>query len=115
MNAVVYCRVSSKQQVSNLSLETQEEECRRYCERENYDVDAVFVEEGESAKTADRTQLKALLKYCARHRAKIDVVVLYSLDRFSRNVKDFLNLTEELKSLHIALACVSQTVDQETP
>jgi site-specific DNA recombinase len=51
--AVIYCRVSTKDQTKNLSLPTQEKACREYCIREGYEVVAVFVEEGESAKTAD--------------------------------------------------------------
>jgi DNA invertase Pin-like site-specific DNA recombinase len=52
MRAVVYCRVSTKDQVQNLSLPTQEKACIEYCHRHGYDVDRVFIEQGESAKTA---------------------------------------------------------------
>jgi DNA invertase Pin-like site-specific DNA recombinase len=44
-------RVSSKEQVSNLSLATQEAECRRFCASRGYEVAAVFTDAGESAKT----------------------------------------------------------------
>ena len=49
MRAVIYCRVSSADQVKNLSLSTQEKACREYCAREGYDVDQVFIDAGESA------------------------------------------------------------------
>ena len=42
-------------------LSTQERSCRAYCEREGLAVARVFVEEGESAKTTDRTKLLELL------------------------------------------------------
>ena len=60
--AVLYVRVSTAEQVDNYSLATQERACRDYCEREGLTVDRVFREEGESAKTANRTQLRAPLK-----------------------------------------------------
>jgi hypothetical protein len=41
-------------------------------------VAKVFVEEGESAKTADRTELKALLKYC-REEKNIRAVIVHKL------------------------------------
>ena len=56
-SAVIYVRVSSPRQVENTSLATQEEACRAYCLRAGLEVLRVFREEGESARTADRTQL----------------------------------------------------------
>jgi site-specific DNA recombinase len=86
MRAVIYCRVSTKDQVRNLSLPTQEKTCREYCKRSSYDVDKIFVERGESAKTADRTELKKLLTYCRENKGRLHAVVVYSLSRFARTV-----------------------------
>ncbi len=59
--AVLYCRVSTKEQTQNLSLPTQLKACSEYCERNGYAIGETFIEEGESAKTADRPELKRLL------------------------------------------------------
>ena len=67
-SAVIYCRVSTKEQTQNLSLPTQRRSCEEYCRREGLEVAKIFMEEGESAKTADRTQLKALLAYCVNNK-----------------------------------------------
>ena len=64
MNAVIYCRVSSRDQVEGTSLESQERSCREYATKHNLTISRVFIEEGESAKFADRTQLLELLSYC---------------------------------------------------
>ena len=48
-NAVIYVRVSSKEQLEGSSLETQEKICRDYASHNEYDVMKVFVEKGESA------------------------------------------------------------------
>jgi site-specific DNA recombinase len=50
MRAVIYCRVSTKEQVKNLSLDTQKKACLQYCQREGLEVAEVFIEEGESAR-----------------------------------------------------------------
>ena len=71
MKAVIYCRVSTKDQVLNLSLPTQRKACREYCERHGYTVAREFIEEGESAKTTARTQLQALLTYCRANKGKV--------------------------------------------
>jgi hypothetical protein len=61
IGAVIYTRVSTKGQTENLSLPTQLKACEEYCDRQGLDVIVRFREEGESAKTADRTELQQLL------------------------------------------------------
>src|SRR5690606_10554081 len=63
IGAVIYVRVSTKEQTENLSLPTQLKACEEYCRRNGYEIRERFHEEGESAKTTDRSQLQALLKY----------------------------------------------------
>ncbi len=79
MRAVVYCGVSTLDQVSNLSLPTQEKACREYCAREGYDVARVFVDRGASAKTTDRPEFQALLTYSRQHKSALHAVVVYGL------------------------------------
>ena len=62
VGAVIYVRVSTKEQTENLSLPTQLRACEEYCRREGYEVVERFKEEGESAKTTDRTELQNLLE-----------------------------------------------------
>lgn len=57
VGAVIYVRVSTKEQTENLSLPTQLRACEEYCRRQGYEVLERFHEEGESAKSADRTGL----------------------------------------------------------
>ncbi|MCP4445490.1 MAG: recombinase family protein [Myxococcales bacterium] len=66
MRAVIYCRVSTKEQVENFSLEAQERASRDYCQRNNLEIAEVFVEKGESAKTAHQPELQRLLAYLSQ-------------------------------------------------
>ena len=111
MTAVIYCRVSTRDQVENLSLATQEENCRSFCDREGIDVDRVFVEEGESAKTADRTQLQEMLRYCHRNRKQIDTVVVYAVNRFARNSADHHAIRAVLAKMGIGLRSVTEPIN----
>src|SRR5713226_2396652 len=52
VGAVVYIRVSTKEQTENLSLSTQLKACEEYCERQGFEVLERFREEDESAKIA---------------------------------------------------------------
>src|SRR3954463_6887155 len=81
VGAVVYVRVSTKEQTENLSLPTQLKACEEYCRREGYKVLERFKESGESAKTADRTELQNLLKFCRTNKGKVSFVVVYNLTR----------------------------------
>ncbi len=109
--AVIYCRVSSKEQVDNFSLTSQERLCREYCERNGYEVDKVFVEEGESAKTANRRSLLRMLDYCGKAKGRISVLVVYQLSRFARQAKDHHAVKAKLASFGITLRSVTEPID----
>src|SRR6059036_3549827 len=111
VGAVIYVRVSTKEQTENLSLPTQIRACEEYCKREGYEVLERFREEGESAKTTDRTELQNLLKYCRTHKGKVHFVVVYNLTRFAREKYDHFALRAHLKSLGISLRSATEPID----
>lgn len=87
MDAVIYVRVSTDDQAKmGTSLATQETECRTWCKHNGYEVTHVFVEAGESAKTADRPQFLALVDWCRKYKPAACVVWKY--DRWARNSTD---------------------------
>jgi site-specific DNA recombinase len=102
VGAVIYVRVSTKEQTENLSLPTQLRACEEYCRRHGYEIRDRFHEEGESAKTTDRSQLQALLKYCRTHKGQVHFVVVYNLTRFAREKYDHFALRAHLNSLGIS-------------
>jgi DNA invertase Pin-like site-specific DNA recombinase len=103
--------VSTKEQTENLSLPTQLRACEEYCRREGFEVLERFREEGESAKTTDRSELQALLKYCRTHKGKVHFVVVYNLTRFARQKYDHFALHAHLKSLGILLRSATEPID----
>ena len=109
--AVVYCRVSSYEQLKGLSLETQAQACIDYCRTQGMEVAEIFVERAESASTTDRTELQRMLTYCRTHRGRIHFLVVYMLDRFARNQYDHHALKAYLQKLGITLRAVAQPID----
>ena len=83
VGAVIYVRVSTKEQTENLSLSTQLRTCEDYCRRQGYEVLERFHEEGESAKSTDRSQLQNLLTYCRVNKGRVHFVVVFNLTRFA--------------------------------
>jgi site-specific DNA recombinase len=107
--AVVYCRVSTKEQAEEgNSLATQERNCREYAKKYDYNIAQVFIEEGESAKTADRTELQKLLRFCSDKKENIKVVIIYKIDRLSRNTDDYSQLRILLKRYGVEIKSTSE-------
>ncbi len=106
---VVYCRVSTREQVEEgNSLSTQEKVCKEYADKNSYTIAKLFVEQGESAKTADRTELQKLLAYCSDKKNRISAVVIYKLDRLSRNTDDYSQIRLLLKRYGVEIKSVSE-------
>ena len=112
--AAIYCRVSTKDQVQNMSLTTQKQHCVEYCRRHDIDVDRVFTEEGESAKTTDRPEFKKLEQFCKERRGRIQYVVVYSVSRFARSSTDHARVRETLKGYGIQLRSVTEPIDESS-
>ena len=112
--AIIYTRVSSKEQVEGFSLDTQERCCRDYAARNGYDISRVFVERGESAKNANRTELQTMLKYITTNSRQLDVIIVYRVDRLTRNTLDFAELKILFSRYHIQLLSATENLT-DTP
>lgn len=87
---VIYIRVSDPSQLENNSLETQEKACRNFAKQKGYAiVEPVFNEGAKSSKHVNtRPELRRLLAFCASKKNRIDAVIVYKFDRFSRNLEE---------------------------
>ncbi len=107
--AVLYVRVSTKEQAEQgYSLDGQEKECRLFAENHELAVDTVFVERGESAKTQNRTELQNLIRYCRSNKGAISALIVWKIDRLSRNIRDMLELSEFFKNLQIQVLSATE-------
>lgn len=76
---VLYARVSTKDKGQD--TRNQLAQLRDFCAKQDWAIVHEYVDHA-SAKTADRPQFKALMAAAARH--EFDLVLFWSLDRFSR-------------------------------
>jgi site-specific DNA recombinase len=111
MNGVIYCRVSSKEQIEGTSLESQESACKEYAGTHDIRVLKVFVERGESAKVADRTQLVELIDFCRSNKERVQALIVWKLDRFARNVGDHFNIKATLLKYGVRVVSVTEPID----
>jgi site-specific DNA recombinase len=112
--AVVYCRVSSKDQVDGTSLESQERYCREWAERQGIRVLCVFVDKGESAKTADRTEFIKAISFCAQKRNGVKYFIVHKIDRFARSQDDHVSVRATLRRYGVELRSATEPIN-ETP
>lgn len=112
--AVIYCRVSTKEQVDEgNSLVTQDRSCREYAQKHGFEVIQAFEERGESAKTINRTSLKALLEYCSLKKNRISAVIVYKIDRLSRSTEDFSHLSAVLRRYSVTLHSATEPIGDD--
>ena len=111
---IIYCRVSSKEQVEGTSLSSQEKACLEYAERNNIKGLKVYIEQGESAKTANRTEFKKALAFCADKKNKVDYFIVYKIDRFTRNQDDHVTVRAILKKGGTELRSVTEPIDESS-
>lgn len=103
----IYARVSSLDQ----STEMQVQELKEYCKARAWQL--VMVCEDKASGTNDkRPQLQTLLN--AASQRKIDVVLVWKLDRFARSLKDLMSMLTQLKDLGIEFVSLKDSIDLTT-
>lgn len=116
LGAVVYCRVSTREQAEEgVSLGSQERTCREFCRQRGWSVRRVFVEKGESARTTDRPEFTEMIRWCRHHRSQLDVLLVYKLDRFCRNKTHFFALQALLANYGIRIVSATEPVEDDSP
>src|SRR3989454_2654958 len=111
MNGIIYCRVSSKEQIEGTSPESQELACREYARSKNIKILNLFVERGESAKFADRTQRIELIDFCRQNKGTIQDLLVWKVDRFARNVGDHFSIKASLLRYGVRIVSVTEPID----
>ncbi len=113
MKAIGYVRVSTSDQAHNgVSLEAQQERIEAWARANGAELLAVHVDRGLSGKRADnRPALQAALARACRDRAAL---VVYSLSRLSRSIKDTCIIGERLARAGATLVSLTEQIDGTT-
>src|SRR5436305_14987851 len=115
-NAILYARVSTAEQAKQqYNLPAQEAKLRDYCDRNELHALKLFVERGESDRTADRKEFQAMMDFCRKNRGKVNVLVVADLSRLARNVLDQGTTIATLTQLGIELVSGDEPIRDHTP
>ncbi len=116
--AVTYLRVSTKEQAERdgdpegYSIPAQREANRRKAESLGVDLVAEFVDRGESARSADRPELKRMLQFVREQ--PIEYCLVHKVDRLARNRADDVEINLALSAAGVRLVSATENID-ETP
>jgi len=98
-SAVLYARVSSKEQEQGYSIPAQQELLRGYAAQKGMAIAQEFVDV-ESAKTSGRPGFVAMVEYLHRNPG-CRAILAEKTDRLYRNLKDYLTLDELGTEIHM--------------
>jgi len=111
---LVYCRVSSAEQIEGFSLDTQEKFCRKFADDNGYEVAEVFKDEGRSGTNLERPALQDMLAKC-QEEGGYSAILVQETDRLARNTKDHLTIRAVLKKIGVKLISVAQPMLDNSP
>lgn len=114
MRVGLYPRVSGHEQEDNYSIPEQIDRMKKYCEARDWMVYKIYTDSGYSGASLERPGLQDMIKDVEAGR--LDMVLVYKLDRLSRSQKDTLYLIEDVFDKHkVAFTSMTENFDTSTP
>lgn len=110
MRAALYARVST---VDKQNVDLQLRDLRSYAQARGFNILLEYIDIGESGAKDKRPELCKLMDDARKRR--IDLILVWRLDRFGRSLKHLINTLDELKGLGISFVSYSENIDLSTP
>lgn len=110
----IYTRLSSIKQEDGMSKETQELECKKYCNEAGYEIRKIYYENHSAMTPQKREIFKAMIER-QKSKDRADVIVCYSLDRLTRNQVDFYAIRELVDDFNCKIVLVKENIVLEKP
>ncbi|GHU54749.1 resolvase [Clostridia bacterium] len=105
----IYVR-QSVERAESVSLETQIEYCKNELRGDNFEV---YEDKGFSGKNTKRPAFQKLMQDVEK--GNIKRIIVYRIDRFSRNLADFANTYEFLSAHNVELVSSTERFDTSSP
>lgn len=113
--AVAYLRISDKKQIDGESPETQRRVIQEYADRNNIKIIEWFYDEAKSGKNTDREELQKLLQFAIKRSNKIDLVLVFKLNRASRDLQSYIMTVKAvLAGKGVSIRSATEPID-DTP
>lgn len=109
----IYTRRSTDDEHQPHSIEAQDERLKSYVDSQPGWHVAMRFSDDASGATTDREDLRRAL--AAASAGLIDVLLVYRVDRFSRNLRDMVTLLDELDQYGVVFRSATEPFDTATP
>ncbi|TCZ64586.1 recombinase family protein [Flaviaesturariibacter aridisoli] len=111
---ILATRVSSDEQAKGYSLQNQEEALRAFCSKEGHQIVQTYRED-HSAKNFNRPEFKKLLQFIRANKGKVDLLLVTTWCRFSRNLTESFKMIERLRGYGVEVQAIEQPLDLSIP
>jgi DNA invertase Pin-like site-specific DNA recombinase len=106
----IYARISTS--TGRQDTESQLNQLREYCKQRGFTVYKEFIDEMSGTRD-DRPAFQLLMEEARKRR--IDCVLVFRFDRFSRSTKTLIDALEEFRTLGVEFISYSENIDTSTP
>ncbi|MDU0381921.1 recombinase family protein [Staphylococcus pseudintermedius] len=111
MKVAIYTRVSTQEQANEgYSITEQKRKLISFCEVHDWNSYEVFTDAGFSGGSTKRPSLQKLFDSLDDY----DLVLVYKLDRLTRNVRDLLEMLEVFESKNVSFKSATEVFDTTT-
>ena len=110
INAVIYARFSSSAQ-REASIEQQINVCRTFAAREGYNIVQIYSDRAITGRTDRRPQFLQMIKDAREGR--FQAVLVYALDRFSRDKYDSARYKHELRDCGVRVVSATEPISDQ--
>ena len=107
MKAVIYARFSSEKQTEQ-SIEGQVRVCREYATRNGYEIVRIYDDHAVTGRNDNRPKFQQMLSDSEKH--EFEAVLVYKLDRFSRNRYDSAHNKSLLKKNGVKVVSATENI-----
>lgn len=115
MRVALYARVSSEKQAEkDLSIGAQLKSLRDYAHKRGWEICREFIDEAESARTANRPAFKEMISLAKSKHKPFDAILVWKLSRFARNREDSIIYKSLLRRRGISVISINEQID-DTP
>ena len=105
MRAVIYARFSCSKQ-REASIDDQLRVCREFCAREGFEVVGEYCDYALSGRTDDRPEFQRMIS----NAGEAEAVIVYMLDRFSRDPYDAPHYKRKLRDRGVRLLSATESI-----
>ncbi len=109
MRVIGYARVSSRDQ----DLEVQISEIKKYCDYRNFELVKLYTDKA-SGKDINRDGFTEMMHVLHKKTFDADGVVVLKIDRVGRNLKNLIDILEDLKQNQIQFISIQDNIDTTT-